>query len=87
MQMFFNRLRGMSLGEIVTEFGQPDRELGPHRCERATWEGKSEAIDYSHSLGFFGKGMNNHILWVHKRSDGALEFVYSLDLNCDPYEA
>lgn len=84
-QSLLNRLRGLSLGEIVAQFGEPDRELGPHHVERVTWEGESEAIDYSRSLGFFGKGTNAHVLWVHKRLDGALEFLYSLDVNCDPY--
>ena len=85
MKERLNGLRTKSLVEVIALFGKPHRELGPHELDRVTWEGKNETVAYRRSVAFLGTGTSPHILWVHERLDGGLEFHYDVDLEADPY--
>ena len=81
----FDGLRGKSVDEIVGLLGKPAREVGPSQRERKHWDGKSETVDYRRALGFLGEGSAPHILWVYERFDRQLEFLYTIDLEVDPF--
>src|SRR4051812_3810891 len=86
MKERFDTLRTKSLADVIALFGKPHRELGRHELDRVTWEGKSEKVAYRRSVAFLGTGTSPHILWVHERLDGCLEFHFDLNLDADPYE-
>jgi hypothetical protein len=73
VQQLFGSLRSKSVGEIISLYGTPARQLGEFHRERIHWDGKVEVVEYRRVLGFLGRGSTEHILWVYERSNRELE--------------
>jgi hypothetical protein len=85
LKQFFDGLRAKPINEIIALYGTPAREVGYARRQRVHWDGRTEIVEYRRTLGFLGTGTAEHLLWVYERSDGKLEFQYTIDLKADPY--